>query len=776
MGRGGQDAQAQITAPRRAADKDSFAATILFKLFPRTGSPEKEDGFTIARARHETTGEEVVLKGKFGPVIEGQLIQIDRGAWRHDARYGDFFQVWAVSHEDPVTREAIEHYLANLPGIGDVTAGEIVDQLGIDCLSKVDKDPQLLLSIKGISKEKLEEITPVWEELRAERKNLLYLTSLGLGDASARKVSSHFGFSCKDVIESNPYRLTEVDGLGFRQADRIAQSVGIADRDPRRLAAGAAYLLEAAEGEGHICLTREEMLRRAPELLFRGNYKPSDKEIDDALTKMQDDGLIWAEADAGDGVMRYYTRELYTIETRLLENLDELLSAPRIRPPAFFKQPENSPITVEQWQAVENALTERISILTGGPGTGKTRTLQEVLNQLDKEGQSYVCMAPTGKAAKRMEESTGREASTIHRRLGFTGLESPRSFREEAESSFAEDVVVIDEASMMDLRLAERVISHLGPETRLLLVGDPDQLPPVGAGSVLHDLLDSDRVPTARLTQIFRQAEDSLLCVNAHRVRQGLAPYWSQAEAEKALGHKVRDDFVFIETSSAAEATKETLKAAKDLPKEMSLHNDEVLVTAPSRKGECGIHILNQKIGQRRNPNGAEIRGGDNPLRVGDRVMNTQNRYAPKGSDQQDIFNGDTGLITRQVGKVVWVDFGGEEAPFVSDQIDALIPAYASTTHRLQGSEAPAVIVPLGASSRMHSRNLLYTAMTRAQERCVLIGSKETIENAVSRDGSQRNTTLDLRVGRIIPRIRARWEIVKKHKTKSAQDLLFGPR
>lgn len=774
MGRG-ENNQAQATLAPRSKNDSGFAATILKVLFPRDG--ERDDHFTIAIARNEETGEEITLKGRYGPVCDGQLIQIEQGATRHDARFGDFYQVFKISHEDPVTREAIENYLESLPGVGEKMAALIVDQLGNDCLSKIDRDPSLLLSIKGISPEKLEEIAPVWDELRAERKMRLYLSSLGVGDSSAGKIIAHFGPQTQAILEDDPYRMTEVPGIGFRQTDIIAQKLGISERDPRRLAAGVEYLLEQGENDGHICLTREQMFKKAPPLLFRGSYQLSEAELEKALATMQEDGRIWAETDEGDGVERYYTREMWAVETRLLEQLEEKLSSPKMRLPAFFEKPANSILTDEQWGAAENVFSEKLSILTGGPGTGKTATLKGVISALEDEDQSYTLLAPTGKAAKRMEEATGREASTIHRRLGFSGQEAPQSFRggQDREAVIDSDVVIVDEASMMDLRLSERLLSHLAPDTRLLLVGDPDQLPPVGAGSTLYDLIESERVPTTRLTKIFRQGEDSLLTVNAHRIREGKTPYWSAEEAEQDLGHKVKRDFQFIEVDSAPKAMAEVIEQIEVAKKDLSVADEDVLITAPSRKGDCGIHLLNQRLAKEQNPSGEEIRGGDMPLRLGDRVMNTKNRYGKQGAP--DIFNGDTGRIISRQGSRLEVDFGEDEPiVFHGSEIDGLIPAYASTTHRLQGSEAACVITPIvaGAGQRLHSRNLLYTAITRGKEKAILIGSKEVIKDAVARDGGDRNTTLDLRVGRISARVRQRWEQVSSHR--KASDLLYGKR
>jgi exodeoxyribonuclease V alpha subunit len=763
--------------------KTAFSATIIYKLFPKKGQAEKEDGYTIAKATHEGTGEEIILKGRFGPVTEGELIQIKRCSWRQDVRWGEYCQVWAVSHEDPVTREALLSYLENLPGVGPAMAGAIVDELGTDCLAKIDNDPSLLERVKvngrGISASQLDDVREKWEELRAQRKVMLHLSSLGIGDSTAKKILMAWGSQTEQRIKENPYAICEIKGVGFRTADLVAQKLGIGTTDTRRIGAGIEYLLEDAEGEGHICLSEAELAKRAPKLLRRGNEAPEGAEIDAALEQMIDAGRLWREADPGDGQPRIYTTEHFMIETRLYEALSKRLTAEKLRPPAFFKKREDSPITDEQWGAIEKSFTESLSVLTGGPGTGKTTTLRELISELEREGQSVMLLAPTGKAAKRMEESTGQEASTIHRALGWEGREAPSSFRGQIdrEQRFGADVVVVDEASMLDMRLAERLFSHLDPETRVVLVGDPDQLPAVGAGSVLHDLIESERVPKTKLTKIFRQAEDSLLVVNSHRIKDGLDPYWSKEEAEQALGHSVREDFRFIETESAQEAISATLKLARELPGELGTDADGVMVAAPSKKGDAGVYVLNQALQGQRNPDGLQFRDGDQPLRVGDRVMNTQNRYGKQERDP-DVMNGDIGKVSEWEAerRTAWVDFGHEKpVPFSGEELEGLIPAYAATVHKLQGSESPGMVVPLiGGGSRLLSRNLVYTAATRAKQSCVLVGDKQTLREALKRDGRQRKTTLDLRVGQIRERIKARWETVKQRMPDSADELLYG--
>jgi exodeoxyribonuclease V alpha subunit len=840
MGRAKGGIAAVVTQPRnnpgdskaRLEDSTTFACTIEFVLFPRSGAGNG-DGFTIAKAIHEGTGEIITLKGKFGPVVAGELIQIERSAWRDDARYGSFVQVWARSHADPITRDAVISYLENLPGVGPTLAAAIVETHGNDCLAKIDADPGLILKVttKGgrhLQATDMAEIMDKWDDLRADRLNMLYLSSLGLGDATAKKVSAHFHTECQNVLKENPYAMTQVEGVGFRIADVVAHKLGIVSNDPRRLAAGMEYLLQQAENDGHVCLPRAEMLERAPKLLERGFKGPTPEQLNTAIDSMVADGRLWSEEQ--EGVERIYTTEMYVVETRLYEHLESLLKDidDPDAIPGYLISPKESILTDEQYEALWRGRNYRLSLLTGGPGAGKTTTLCELLDDLDARGETYCCLAPTGKAAKRMKESTGRDAQTVHRKLGWAGRETPKqmtgSGRADDSEEFREDVVIVDEFSMMDMRLTERLLSHLRPETRVICVGDPDQLPAVGAGSVLLDLIESKRVPRTHLTKVFRQQVQgknvaSLLLVNAARIRDGKEPYWSKAEAEADIkahasdpNHEIwdyipagteilKDDFRFTEITTAnaasfkaapalteelgvvpAAAVTLTLALASTLSDEFGVGEDEVVVTSPMRKGGTGTYILNQALQRRRNPNGLQFRDGDQPLRVGDRVMNIKNRYgkydAETGESDPDIMNGDTGRVSgfNAQTKVTTVEFEDGVLTYGKDELDALIPAYASTTHKLQGSEAPAIICPYvgAAGSRMLTRNLVYTAITRGKQMAHLIGDKEVIREAVKRDGSRRNTTLDLRVGAIPKLLKARFEKVASANIMSAQQLLGG--
>lgn len=403
-----------------AEQTGGFNATITFMLFPREGQPPKSDGFSIAKATHEETGREISLKGAFGPASAGQMIHIISCRWQDDPRYGRFCNVFKIDRAEPVTEVGLVDYFAAMPEISRNTADAIVAALGEDVLSKIDDNPSILNTIKtgpnGLQVDQIElaELAENWIGARNSKKAIAGLTALGIGDSTAAKIVDYFGTDW-EAIKDDPYLITDVPEVGFPVADHLAKKQGIKPADPRRLESGVRYVLDQAELDGNICLSREEMLKRAPELLKRKdmNYVPSAEEISIAVEAMIEKGKLWSETSDVDGVERIYTAQQFFIETRLYEKVEELLHDHSIEGTVTPKLSDKAIVTEEQWGSVANCYNERLSILTGGPGTGKTTSLLALLDQLDRDGRSYACMAPTGKASKRMTESTGREASTI---------------------------------------------------------------------------------------------------------------------------------------------------------------------------------------------------------------------------------------------------------------------------------------------------------------------------------------------------------------------------
>lgn len=730
-----------------------FVFSVEAILFPKQDGPDTSDGYTIARGKIIETGEDIVCKGRYGPVVRGQEVEVTRYE-RKSNSFGPFIQVWAISHSDPTTEAGVVSYLQAKHGTHEIWAKRIVAELGPGCLEKIDKDPEIIRTIGEGTSGQLphlvaERLVSDWHLHRKSGSAMEALSSLGLSDSQCKAAIALLGSDVAEKISEDPYVLCQVPTIPFKRIDGIALKAGIKANDPRRLGAGLSYIIASAESDGHICLQKENLLRIAPEILSSGGSKASKENLEDAAKRMTEEGLL-VEETGPDGQQRIYTKENWVVETRLLAELQKIRNSnPEDREKK--EKPPGSSLTDEQWSAVRAGMREPLSILTGGPGCGKTYTLRALLDELDEAGENYVCLSPTGKAAKRMEESTGREARTIHSTLGFDGMETPYGLEDGVSGKvIGADVVIVDEASMLDMRVAERLLTHTQEGGRIVFVGDPDQLPAVGAGSVLHDLIECGEVPTTRLSKIFRQGESSLLVLNAHRIREGKDPYWSKEEAEEAVGHEVREDWKFVETGSEEKAREVAIKAAREVAKDLSITEEEVMLTSGTKKGGSGVFALNKDLQEQQNPGGEKIRGGDQPLRVGDVVMNTKNRYASSENDE-DIMNGDGGKIKRwdKESKTAWVDFGFGEVPFSGSDIENIIPAYAATTHKLQGSEFPGVVTTVASSSKILSRNLLYTAQTRASEMCVVVGSKKSIRQALKKDGTRRNTTLDLRIAEI---------------------------
>jgi len=775
MGKTQQSSTSGAAASSRTATTTlaPFVAKIQFKIFPRSGAPEKDSGFTIARGRRQDTSQEVVLKGNFGPIEAGEIITIKKYKEKVDPQYGKYIQVIEVDHRDPQDRPAVVGYLAARFPLSEITAGEIFDILGPDCLAQIDADPSALAAI-GVTAISAED----WQRVRMAENNRRFLIDNNFSQFEARSIAKALGAVCAaDVLEQNPYALTEIEGIRFSKIDALARESGVAYDHPNRLLAGTAEILRQAENDGHICLSPEELLARVPEVLGVSGQSPDQALCQQAIERMIADQQLVKESDP-QGQERLYTVEQYAVETRLIKMIADKLGAKEKDLPSFLQPGYESNVTDQQFAAVKRAFSAPISLLTGSAGCGKTTALREVIEQAERHGKEVTCLAPTGKAAKRMTEATGRPASTIHRAVGQEGMKPPNLDIEryhDPQKMITSDIVVVDEASMLDMRVAERLLSHLGPNSHLVLVGDPNQLPPVGAGSVLLDLIESQRVAHTHLDKVFRQAEGSLLVINANRVKEGQEPYWTAAEAEQALGHPVNADWEFIPSDDPQQAMDIIVEKINQEAQDHGLDPDQILVTAPSHKAEVGVRALNRRLQKEFNSQGRAVRGGleagDPDLRIGDRVMNTVNLYGRNG--RPDVMNGDSGKIVGQEKGKILIDFGDPQPVAMSEnELFGITPAYASTTHKLQGSEGPVIICPTIGSggSRMLSRNLIYTAWTRGKSKCLVIGEKAKIKAAAEIDGSARNTTLDFKIGALVDKVAAKWERLEQLQKKKASD------
>ena len=710
-----------------------------------------DSGFCVARFHLAeggiTPNGTTTIVGTMPSIRPGEMLRVT-GEWHLHPVHGRNFRVEQYEEEMPDTVDGIERYLSSgaVQGIGPVTAARIVDIFGERALTIMDEEPELLRSVPGISAKRLDVIRTSWNEQQRIRELAMFLQEQGVSVALARRIFESYGDRARQVIESDPYRLAhEVHGIGFITADGLAQRLGLSRTSASRYIAGLKFALSEATEDGHVYLDRHELTRKAGKILGA----PA-TELEAALLELLQREQAVLEGD------RVYLSAFHTAETGVARMLQRLRRTPsalsldrRFDPSkAMSRAAEQQGLALApgQMSAAETALREKVSVLTGGPGTGKTSTLRTIITALEGEDVSFCLCAPTGRAAKRVAETTGRAASTIHRLLEYqpaTGL-----FAYDQHRPLPYDFVVVDEVSMLDILLFYHLLKAVAAEAHLLLVGDADQLPAVGPGRVLGDLIASEAIPTTTLTELFRQARGSHIVLAAHAVNRGEIP--------EAANHP-SGDFFFVATETP-EATLSAMKRliAERIPAAFGFDPvDDVQVVAPMHNGPVGVISLNRELQELLNPaaNGhEEIAHGGRIFRRGDKVMQVRNNY------ERDVYNGDVGRVLRvspgeSTLQVTFPAFGGPiEVEYGTSELDELTLAYAASVHKAQGSEFPCIIMPLVTSHYvLLRRNLLYTAITRARHLCVLVGSKKALGVAVAEQRvDTRNSGLADRL-RLVP-------------------------
>ena len=749
-----------------------------------TGSVERltyynpENGYSVVRLRPDGRGKLpgvsrdglATVVGNLPELSPGEYLRLS-GSWTNHPKHGAQFQVEICERILPATLAGIRRYLGSglVKGIGPRLAERIVAHFGASTLEVIENQPERLEEVADIGPKRAGLIARAWQEQKQIKEIMLFLHSYGVTTNLAIKIYKQYGDESLAVVKNDPYRLArDIYGVGFKTADRIAQSLGLPLDHPSRIEAGLVYVLNEMADDGHVYAPRSlleehvvDLLQVPPELIQPGLERlaqenrvkedtlplggaPGPEEAPGALETSRRGGSTQpriGESSAAYGLSAIYLSSLYYTEVGVAERLHSLGCALPSRlsdlPPAFVTlDPQLSP---EQEIAIRTALSHPLSILTGGPGTGKTTTLRALIAVIESAGKRYALASPTGRAAKRLSEATGRHASTIHRLLGF----SPgQGFKHNQEDPLPADLVVVDEASMLELSLAYSLLKAIQPGTHLLLVGDVDQLPSVGAGDVLRDVIASGIAPITRLNVIFRQAAGSHIITNAHRINQGQMPLLSKDS---------QDFFLFpAETPDEAAAWLQEVVCQR-IPGKFGFHPlKEIQVLAPMYRGPAGVHALNEALQAALNPAGAakaERRLFGQLFRQGDKVMQVQNNY------DKDVFNGDIGMVAGidLVDQTLSVDFEGRRVDYDWSEADQLVLAYAVSVHKAQGSEFPAVVVPLLTSHYlMLQRNLLYTAVTRAKKLCVLVGNRKAIGIAVRNNKvAERFTALDWRLEEI---------------------------
>ena len=699
-----------------------------------------EDHYAVVRFRAKGRRQPVTLVGALAGVQEGEELQV-KGCFEHHPRFGEQFRaVWWYAVL-PATVAGIEKYLASglIKGVGPETARRLVEHFGARTLEIIDQNPQRLREVKGLGPKRIQQIVRDWQEHQAARKVMVALQGLGLGLALATRIYKHYGDQAVEVATTNPYQLVlDISGIGFATADRLARRLNLDPLAPARLAAGLLHVLEEAAADGHVYLPRERLLKEAAGLL-----EVPESALEPALAALEREGRVVREREGrvvreahveGEAV---YRKPAFLAEVGVARALANLRLSPG--KPAPLHLPEmleevqkdrGLTLSPEQAQAVLAACREKVLVLTGGPGTGKTTIVSLILDLYRRWGARVLLMAPTGRAAKRLSETTGAEAATIHRALEF----SPQTggFRRNAAEPLKADVVIVDEVSMVDIYLMYHLLRALPPEARLILVGDAHQLPAVGPGNVLKDLIESGAVPVARLTQIYRQARESLIVVNAHRVNQGGYPV-----LPRRLGE---GDFVFQEVEDPEEAHRLLLDLVCEiLPQRYGFDPvRDIQVITPMHRGTLGVAALNHDLQQRLNPDSPVFPFGERAFRRLDKVMQLKNNYF------KEVFNGDVGQVwdyEAEEGRLL-VNFDGRLVPYEPGEREELTLAYAVTVHKAQGSEFPAVVLVLTTQHYLLlQRNLLYTALTRGRRLLVLLGSKKALSMAIANDRPVRRFT-----------------------------------
>jgi exodeoxyribonuclease V alpha subunit len=684
-----------------------------------------ENGYSVLRLRPDESAYSqdadgtVTVTGNLPEFAVGEHLEM-QGEWVKHPRHGLQFQVQTLQQTLPTSVEGIRRYLSSglLKGVGPTLAGRIVDHFGAQTIEIIDKQPERLREVADIGPKRHKQILNAWEEQRQVREVMLFLSSHGISTHLATKIFKEYGNRAMQVVQNDPYRLArDLQGVGFLTADKIAKSFGLPAEHPARLEAGLLYTLAQFSADGHVYVPRPQLQARAAELLG-SSVAP----LQAALERLAVRGDVVIEAE---GV---YPKDLHAAEVGLAERLLALATAehsatadlPLLRDPAALS--DLTQVDAQQRQAVLTALRSPVSILTGGPGTGKTTTMKALIGLLQLSGKRFALAAPTGRAAKRLAQTSNQPASTIHRLIGYTPGEGPRYNEDEP---LAVDLVVIDEASMLDVQLTHTLLKALRPGTHLLLVGDVDQLPSVGAGDVLRDLIASQRFPVTRLEQIYRQGAGSDIVANAHAMNQGAMP-----QTSKDAG----GDFFLDATESAEEASAKIVAlVTQRIPARFGLDPlQDIQVLSPMYRGAAGVAALNAALQAALNPPSAlkaERRMHGQLLRVGDRLMQIRNNY------DKTVFNGDIGRLVEiaNEAQTLTVDFEGRRVSYDWSEADELTLAYAITVHKAQGSEFRCVVMPvLSQHYIMLQRNLLYTGVTRAQTLCVLVGSRRAIGIAVS--------------------------------------------
>ena len=689
-----------------------------------------ENGYSVMKVKVKDYSDLVTLVGNLLEIPVGSVLLCE-GEWKVDKRYGNQFVVQTWEEVMPATLYGIEKYLGSglVKGIGPKYAQLIVSKFGLETIEIIETDIQRLYEVPGIGKKRVEKIQESWEKQKDIKNVMLFLQGYGVSTAYAAKIYRQYGKESIDTVKDNPYRLADdIWGIGFKTADGIANKMGYENNDPRRCKSGINYTLSELADEGHVYAEEEQLVKSAKDLL-----QADEEPIRSAMAEM-----VQAEELKTDGEAIYlppfYFAEVGTANRllALLENKTTNLFAKTFNIDEISKSTGIEYDEV-QIQAIKQAVDSKVMVLTGGPGTGKTTTTQGIIAALKNMGLKILLAAPTGRASKRMSEATGMEAKTIHRLLEYNPKDG---YKRNEENPLEGDALIVDECSMIDIVLMNNLMKAIPTSMRLVLVGDIDQLPSVGAGNVLRDIIDSERIPVIRLTRIFRQAQSSRIVMSAHAINQGQFPDTSNGK---------ETDFFFMQMEEPEMVAENIVKLVKErLPKAYKQPISNIQVLTPMQRGVVGASNLNISLQAALNPSQLALNRGGYSFKLNDRVMQLRNNY------DKEVFNGDLGYVSQvnMEDRTLQVDFDGKLVEYEVSELDELTLAYATTIHKSQGSEYPIVVMPvLMTHYVMLQRNLIYTGITRAKKICVLLGTKKALSFAIrNMSVLKRNTKLKERL------------------------------
>lgn len=670
----------------------------------------------------------MTLTGSLLDVPVGSVLLCE-GDWRVDARYGQQFVVDSWTEVMPATIYGIEKYLGSglVKGIGPVFANSIVSKFGTETLNIIDNEPERLLEVPKLGKKRVERIKESWEKQKDIKEVMVFLQGYGVSTAFAAKIYRKYEKESIKKVKENPYQLADdIWGIGFKTADGIASKMGYEKNDPRRCRSGILYTLNQLAEDGHVYAEQEQLVETATKLL-----EAEEVSVREALASMIESKDVILDNEV------VYLPPFYYAEDGSAKRLSALLSSIDSNDYSIAAEPEmeyggnHSGIVYDDVQqaAIQKALDSKVMVLTGGPGTGKTTTTQGIIEAFKVREKTILLAAPTGRAAKRMTEATGMEAKTIHRLLEYSPMDG---YKRNEENPLEGDVLIVDECSMIDILLFYNLMKAIPEKMRLILVGDIDQLPSVGAGNVLRDIIDSNKIPVVRLTRIFRQAQTSRIVMNAHTINAGHFPNIQNGQ---------ETDFFFIKQENPDEIVKLIIGLVRDrLSKRYGYPPKEIQVLTPMQRGTVGAANLNIELQNALNPSGPSLARGGYTYRQGDKVMQIRNNY------DKSVFNGDIGYITvvDTNERTLSVTFDSRLVEYDISELDELVLAYAVTIHKSQGSEFPVVVMPITMKQFvMLQRNLIYTGITRAKKICVLVGTTKALAFAVhNQTVSKRNTKL----------------------------------